>query len=120
MGYKLGFWKYENGVFLDAENVYEQLCKGIHVPGVATLPIDKILKKITIEFITWAQDDIYQFKSPQKGSFSVTTTNQFVHVDCKDMTTEDMNVFIDIMQDFDCPLYDPQLPCRFDEDDLYY
>lgn len=116
MSYELGFWKYEKGVYLDPEEVYEQLCQGIPVAGVETLPIEKILKKITIEFITFEQIDAYTFKSESEGSFHVTVTDRFVRLDCYNMKTEDMNVFIDIMLEFDCPLYDPQLPERFDSE----
>lgn len=116
MSYDLGFWKYTKGTYKDNQTVYEQLCEGQKVSGIETLPVEKILKKIAIEFITWERTGLYDFESENEGSFQVTVTDRFVRIDCYDMDTEDMNVFIDIMLEYDCPLYDPQLPQRFDED----
>lgn len=116
MSYELGFWKYKKGVYIDPQTAYEQLCEGNPVSGIETIPIEKILKKISIEFITWERTGLYDFESETEGSFQVTVNDQFVRIDCYEMDEEDMNVFIDIMLDFHCPLYDPQVPQRFDED----
>ena len=42
------------------------------------------------------------------------TTPQFVRIDCYGMKGEDMNKFIDILDEYGCPLYDSQVGERFD------
>lgn len=44
-----------------------------------------------------------------KGTFQIMTTPQFVR-----MEGEDMNKFIDTLDEYGCPLYDPQVGERFD------
>jgi hypothetical protein len=48
------------------------------------------------------------------GSFQIYTTSQFFRIDCYGMDGEDINKFIDVGAEFDCPLYDPQVNQRFD------
>jgi hypothetical protein len=50
-----------------------------------------------------------------KGAFQVTTTSQSVKIDCYGTEGKTMNKLVDIMQEFKCPLYDPQVPERYDE-----
>ena len=46
-----------------------------------------------------------------------TTTSQSVMIDCYGMDGEDMNKFIDILFEYGCPLYDPQVGERYDDND---
>lgn len=38
-------------------------------------------------------------------------------IDCYGMDGEDMNKFIDILFEYGCPLYDPQVGERYDDND---
>ena len=49
-----------------------------------------------------------------EGSFNIFTTSQFVQFDCYDINKDDMNMLIDIMLEYGCRLYDPQIETRFD------
>ena len=115
MSYDLDFWKYKKDVYLDNQSVYEQLCEEETIDGLEDLPIEKIVGDIADAFKNWERvaDDSWENKTG-KGSFQIMTTPQFVRIDCYGMDGEDMNKFIDVMLEYDCPLYDPQVPQRFD------
>ena len=116
MSYDLNFWKYKPGVSLDHQAVYERLSDGEEVDGLEELPIETMLARIGEVFSKWERIDDRNYEHPDLGSFQLSTTSQFVRVDCYGMDGEDMNPFIDIGTEFGCPLYDPQVGQRFDED----
>ena len=115
MSYDLNFWKYKDGVYLDNQKVYESLSNGELVDGLEGLPIPDILKSIESNFKapTWVKLDDLTYES-ESGAFQIFTTSQFFRIDCYDMSGDDMNLFIDIGNEFSCPLYDPQVGQRFD------
>ncbi len=117
MSYDLDFWKYKKDTYLDNQKVYENCSEEEIVEGLEDLPIDSILKDVQTEFIDWKRDDSnVDYENPNaKGAFQISTTKQFVRFDCYGMEGEDMNRIIDIMVKYDCPLYDPQVPQRYDE-----
>ena len=58
--------------------------------------------------------DEHNYES-SKGSFTVITTEQSVLFDCSwSMLETELNKIIDIMIEFNCPFYDPQIAVRFD------
>lgn len=115
MSYDLNFWKYKEGVYLDNQSVYEQVSEEQIIEGLEDLPIENIAKDIANAFKDWNQISDDTFENPKgKGAFQIMTTPQFVRIDCYGMGGEDMNRFIDVMLEYDCPLYDPQVPQRFD------
>ena len=115
MGMDLDFWKYKKDVHLDNQKVYEKsCCDGEHVDGLEDLPIERILIKIADSFSDWQCIDKETFEKEGRGSFQIFTTSQIVRFDCYGMDEDDLNLLIDIMLLFDCPLYDPQISQRFD------
>ena len=116
MSYDLDFWKYKKGTYLDNQEVYEKCSDEQTVYGLENLPIDAILKDIQTEFEDWKMEDSnIDYENPKgKGAFQISTTEQFVRFDCYGMQGEDMNRIIEVMDKYDCPLYDPQVPQRYD------
>ena len=115
MSYDLNFWKYKPGVTLDHQATYESLSEGETVEGLEELPIDEMLARLQVLVPdAWEKVDDQSWESSDRGIFQVSTTPQSLRVDCYGMKGEDMNVFIDLGSDFDCPLYDPQVGARFD------
>ncbi|XZF14522.1 hypothetical protein ACTHGU_00145 [Chitinophagaceae bacterium MMS25-I14] len=116
MSYDLDFWKYKPGIYLHNQEVYEQCSEKLFVEGLEELPIERIKKDVTIEFLGWsiAEDHGSWQNTEGKGAFEIYTTTQFVWFDCYGMSGDDMNRLIDIMLRYDCPLYDPQVTTRFD------
>jgi hypothetical protein len=117
MSYDLDFWKYKKGVYLNNQEVYEQCSDDQLVEGLEDLPMDEIRQEVCKEFSDWQTEDDESWENPKgKGAFQVFTTKQFVRFDCYGMSGDDMNRLIDIMIKFDCPLYDPQVPERYDKE----
>lgn len=117
MSYDLDFWKYKNGTYLDNQEVYEKCSNEQNVEGLENLPVKSIIKDVQKEFFLWKMEESeIDFENPKgKGAFQIFTTKQFVRFDCYGMEGEDMNRIIDVMNKYDCPLYDPQVPQRFDQ-----
>lgn len=112
----LDFWKYEDKVYFNNEQVYvTACCEGEVIDGLKQLPITEIINKIKTEFSSWTFIAPDTFDGAERGSFQIFTTSQAVRFDCYDMNHNDINLLRDIMEDFDCPLYDPLTSFRFDE-----
>jgi len=114
MGRQLVFWKYEDGVYLDNQNVYEMICDEEGIDGLEDISKEDVLDRIKTEFSDYDELDEYNYESSM-GSFTVNFTEQSVLFDCSYSLPEtELNKMIDIMAEFDCPLYDPQIATRFD------
>lgn len=112
-----GFWKYKSKAAAhDNQRVYTLLSNGDTVVGLQELPVEKIRGRIRAVFSAWEWLDEDNCENPAgKGSFALSTTPQFVRVDCYGMAEEDRNRIFDVMTgEFGCPLYDPQIGERFD------
>ena len=116
MSMDLNFWRYKDGVTHDHTTVYKAACcEGEFVKELEILPIDEILKKVAIVFSDWTIfDSGKDFEKEGHGAFQIFTTSQVVRFDCCGMQEADMNKLMDILIDFGCPLYDPQISTRFD------
>lgn len=115
MSYDLNFWKFKSGIYLDPQTTYSSLCEGEHVDGLEELPIEEILNRIKVIFSDgWEQLDELNWEAVNRGAFQISTTSQMLRVDCYGMSVNDMNRFIDLGTEFECPLYDPQVGTRFD------
>jgi hypothetical protein len=112
MSYDLNFWKYKQNIYLNNQAVYEQCSDEQIVDGLENLPIDNIVADIANAFSNWNRVSSDAWEG--KGAFQIFTTPQFVRINCYGMESEDMNKFIDVMLEYGCPLYDPQVPQRFD------
>jgi hypothetical protein len=114
MSYELDFWRYAPGLTLDHEKVCQQLCDGIALDALEHLPIAELLSRVNEEFSNWEKLDNVTFDGGDRGGFQLYTTPQFFRVDCYGMNSDDMNKFIEIANEFGCPLYDRQAGKRFD------
>ena len=115
MSRHLVFWKYTDGTYLDNQEVYEFICNGSKsIEGLSILPISDILAKVNEVFGDYDKLDEHNYES-SKGSFTIITTEQAVLFDCSwSMLETELNKIIDIMLEFECPFYDPQITTRFD------
>ena len=116
MSMDLNFWKYKEDTAHDHSTVYQTACcDGEVMEVLEVLPIDEILKKVADSFSDWnIQGGGKDFEKEGHGAFQVFTTSQIVRFDCYGMQEADMNALMDILLDFGCPLYDPQISTRFD------
>ena len=116
MSIDLNFWKYKENAVHDHAAIYQMACcDGKRMEELEALSIDEILKKISIVFFDWTiQGYGKDFEKEGHGAFQIFTTPQIVRFDCYGMQEDDMNMLMDILIDFGCPLYDPQIATRFD------
>lgn len=117
MGVDLNFWKYQNGVYLDNANVYQNACcNQEQVEGLEALPIEEILQETAAVFQDWKAIDMWNYENKEgQGVFQITTTPQTVRFDCYAMELADMKRFSSMMSKFGCSLYDSQLGVLFDK-----
>jgi hypothetical protein len=114
--YELLFWKYLDEVYLNHHEVYEAIDEQQEVEGLEALPITVILNRINSVFSSWEKVDENSWKNTNgKGAFHVKTTSQSIKIDCYGTEGKTMNLLVDTMAEFKCPLYDPQVPERYDE-----
>lgn len=114
--YELLFWRYLDEIYLNHHEVYEALVEKEEVEGLEILPVEVILNRINSVFSKWERVDENSWKNNDgKGAFQVITTPQSVKIDCYGTEGKTMNQLVDVMAEFKCPLYDPQVPERYDE-----
>ena len=114
--YELVFWKYLEGVYLNHQIVYEALMEEETVEGLETLPVGVIINRIASVFSKWERVDDNSWKNPNgKGAFQVKTTSQSVQIDCYGTEGKSMDILVGVLEEYKCPLYDPQIPERYDE-----
>ncbi|OCB78444.1 hypothetical protein [Flavobacterium crassostreae] len=114
--YELVFWKYQEGVYLNHQEVYENLEEQPQPEGLEELPVAVILNRIGSVFSKWEKVDANSWKNTTGvGAFHVKTTPQSIQIDCYGTQGKTMDKLVDIMAEFQCPLYDPQVPERYDE-----
>ncbi|MNL54545.1 hypothetical protein D3C87_1778850 [compost metagenome] len=86
------------------------------VEGLEDLPVTVIMNRINSVFSNWEKVDENSWKNPNgKGAFQVKTTPQSIQIDCYGTEGKTMNLLVDTLEEFKCPLYDPQVPERYDE-----
>ena len=114
--YELVFWKYEDEVYLNHQLVYEALLEEQTVEGLEELPVQVILNGLATVFSGWEKVDENSWKNIKgKGAFQIKTTPQSIQIDCYGTEGKTMNLLADTLEEFKCPLYDPQVPQRYDE-----
>ncbi|GGF30132.1 hypothetical protein [Flavobacterium limi] len=114
--YELLFWRYLDEIYLNNQEVYEALLEKQEVEGLEILPIQLILNRISSVFSQWEKVDDNSWKNNTgKGAFQIITTPQSIKIDCYGTEGKTMNKLVDILEEFKCPLYDPQVPERYDE-----
>ena len=114
--YELVFWKYQEGIYLNHQLVYEALMEQKEVAGLEELPTAVILNRMNSVFSKWEKVDENSWKNPNgKGAFQIKITPQSIQIDCYGTEGKTMNLLVDTMAEFKCPLYDPQVPERYDE-----
>lgn len=115
MSRHMAFWKYNDGTYLDNQKIYEEVCCGEgRADGLSPLPVKDILDRVDKVFSDYDKLDSMNYES-NRGAFTIFAKEQTVLFDCGwSMLASELNKIIDIMLEFDCPFYDPQIQVRFD------
>jgi hypothetical protein len=113
--YELVFWIYQDGIYLNHHLVYESIVEEELVEGLEDLPTTVILNRINTLFSKWERVDENSWKNNNGlGAFHVRTTSQSVKIDCYGTEGKTMDILVNALEEFKCPLYDPQVPERYD------
>ena len=115
--YELLFWNYIDEVYLNHHEVYEAISEEeLEIDGLEQLPVQVILNRIASVFSKWEKVDDRSWKNTDGvGAFHIRTTPQSIKIDCYGTEGKTMDSLVSIMEEFKCPLYDPQVPKRYDE-----
>ncbi len=114
--YELLFWQYQEGIYLNHHLVYEAIDEQQEVEGLEDLPVDVIMNRFKTVFSSWEKVDENSWKNKNgAGAFHVKTTPKSIKIDCYGTEGKTMNLIVATMEEFKCPLYDPQIPERYDE-----
>jgi len=81
---------------------------------ISEIPLTRILDDFNIIFKEWKNYNNTYFEKDNEA-FELMVTKQYVRVDCYGIKAYNMNKIIDIMNKYDCPLYDSAIDVRFDE-----
>ncbi|MEL6891162.1 MAG: hypothetical protein AAFP84_06180 [Actinomycetota bacterium] len=122
MGHQLIFWR-EGGDTPSAASVYSSLMEGSRTAGLTDLPIDRIIDRFAVAFegidrpLPFEPTGPIFWEDPASvTSLQVWWTSTHVGVELRPVglfSHDVANRVIDLMREFDCPLYDPQVDQRF-------
>lgn len=113
MSRDLSFWRTKKKLYIENKDIYKSLSEGKFLTYVNEIPVSQIIADFNKAFIKWINNDNKYYEKDNEA-FELMTTEQFVRVDCYEMTADNMNKIIDIMIKYDCPLYDAAIDVRFD------
>lgn len=113
MARDLSFWKYKTDTVQNDEAVYNKLIAGIKVDEVEQLPVKNILFNIKDVFGEWNWTSQTTLEKDEQ-MIEIFMTEQIVRFDCYSVINENMNLIIDIMNKYGCPLYDSSISIRFE------
>ncbi len=113
--YELLFWNYKEGFYLNHHLVYEAICDAQLVEGLEEIQAQVILNRIENQFATWDKVDESSYKNlAGNGAFHIRSTSQAIKIDCYGTEGKTMDKLVAILEEFNCILYDPQIPARYD------
>lgn len=113
MSRDLSFWKCKNTPNISNSMIYHKLSEEKFLDCIAELPLEQIIIEFNNVFKEW---NIENNKNFERGTecFQLFITKQFVRIDCYSLSEFNMNKIIDILNKYDCPLYDPTIDVRFE------
>jgi hypothetical protein len=114
MSYDLAFWKQKPTCKTPPSSIYRSLLAGTAVDELEIIPTAKFVARIHQRFPGIVEDGGLVFwEGGKQGFFEMYSSDRHVHFCCREMPGEEMNAFIDIAAEFQCPLYDPQDDKRY-------
>jgi hypothetical protein len=104
-------------MYLNHHEVYEAISEEqAEIEGLEEIPVQVILNRIASVFSKWEKVDDKSWKNNSGlGAFHIRTTPQSIKLDCYGTEGKTMDSLVNIMEEFKCSLYDPQVPERYDE-----
>jgi hypothetical protein len=117
LSYDLVFWQCDDRE-MDPRSVYEALMDGQAVQGLRDLLIEEIVARILAIFPdtvrpNGANDRIVWIAPDEISSFQAEWSDVHLAVTLRPLSHHIANQLIDLLGEFDCPMYDPQINERF-------
>ena len=114
--YELLFWEYQEGIYLNHHEVYECIVDEITVEGLNDIQHLVIMNRINTVFKDWQKVDQDSWKNPfGVGAFQIKATEKYIKIDCYGTDSKTMELLANTLEEYNLPLYDPQIPVRYDE-----
>lgn len=113
MARDLSFWKVKENTQEENSQIYKMLSEGKYLDYIEKLPSEQILQDFKVAFKEWEMTDDFWFENGDE-KFQLFLTEQFVRTDCYSMAEENLNKIMDILFEYDCPLYDSSIDVRFE------
>ncbi len=114
MSYDINFWKQERELNLSPEQIYGELCRGETVEGLARLPLDQIHDRLQQAFPDYEAEEECIVQTSE-GSIEFSWSDYHFRFDIRGVCG-DCQKLVDVMREFGCPMYDPQLNKRYDSE----
>lgn len=116
MSYDLCFWIQIDNFSLKPKEVRSILQSKGDCDYATNLPIEAIVSKLKESFpeLTEEEGSWCWESQTDTGSFIVQTNPKYIEFNCYDLDSDVGNVIVDILYEFNCKLYDPQIDKRFD------
>jgi len=116
VSYDINFWKQSRALKLSPEQIYQTLCEGGHVDGLRDLPIADIYARLQAKFPTFNPTESFLTIELQECGIEISSSPQHVRFDLRgEKIRAAINELVEIMSEFGCPMYDPQVNKRFDK-----
>lgn len=112
---KLGYWKYKPGEYLDNEQVFALRGTGETADGLETLDTAEISSRICAALSAQSENGTIR----GEDGLAVTISDKFVYIECSERSSEHLDTVCEIMYELGIPMYDAQLPMRFDTDIIF-
>ncbi len=113
--YELLFWDYNEGIYLNHHEVYEAIIDGVNIDGLSDIQHRVIINRINTVFKDWEKVDDNSWKNHAgNGAFQIKATEKYIKIDCYGTEGKTMDLLANILEEFNLPLYDPQIPERYD------
>lgn len=114
MSYDLLFWRQRSEDTRLAKEIAHALSGGEQIFGLDHLPIERIMSRVNDRFPLRVDGGLAYWDGGAAGMFELYHSVQYIHFCCRQLAADHCNALVDIMSDFGCPLYDPQVNQRFD------
>src|SRR5690349_4794537 len=101
------FWSVGPDVSLSEAEIARELMYGEDVEGLIDLPVREILDRLKSEFPDHRESAGHLTARVGGGSLEATWTWQFVRVDCRDLPPADRERLTEILESFNCTVYEP-------------
>jgi len=113
MSYDITFWKQQRPLELPPQDIYLKVLRNEPVNGLEKLPVDQVLGRLKSAFPDFDPAEDFPLARTSQGSIEFSWSDYHFRFDLRGICG-DCQKLVDIMGEFNCPMYDPQQGKRYD------